>query len=447
MVQTVIVGGGPAGLAPLVSASRSGSLARILAGGVAVIERGPAIGAGNIGKYAITSDSTAETIVSGIFESLDPRLAALRDHPATQAVAVNGKGSVSLAKVGLFMAVVGDALRDILRASPGSSAMVGHEALHTKQTADGLWLTTVRRTADGATQTILSRFVVLAAGGHQPASRLENYKIAGEGLLPRYADKLVQSDAALTPAGLAAIGQRVAASRNRHVAIVGSSSSAMAGARALMRMKHEQGFGPDIVTVLHRRKLRIFYSSAAEAIADGYSEFGPDDICPISGFVFRFAGFRLDTREFAMAGLAIGGRVPDPRLRLHRLTMGPDPEAAAILGDAGTIVAALGYRPRALPVANASGDPMPLYATGSADNPLVDGKCRVLDANGKPIAGLLAIGLAAGFIDLETAGGEPSFSGQTNGLWQWQHDVGAIIARHVEENGIGDAPCATAQAA
>lgn len=433
-VETVIVGGGPAGLAPLVSASRTGSLEKILSGGVAIVERGPAIGAGNIGKYAISSDSTAETFVSGIFESLHPRLAELRDHPATEMVFAHGKGSVPLAMVGPFMAAVGAALHDILEASPSSSVMTGHEALQTRRTDDGMWQTEVRRAADGATRTILSRFVVLATGGHQPASRLENYEIAGEGLLPRYADKLIQSDEALTPAGLAAIGRRLAASRNRHVAIVGSSSSAMAGARALMRIEYQQGFGADLVTVLHRRRLRIFYPSAAAALADGYDEFGPDDICPISGFVFRFAGFRLDTREFAMAALGIGGRRPDSRLRLHRLTTGSDPEAVAILEDADVIVAALGYRPRALPVWNAVGDPIPLHAAGSSDNPLVDDKCRVLDAAGKPIAGLLAIGLAAGFISPETAGGEPSFFGQTNGLWQWQHDVGAIIAKHVEEN-------------
>jgi hypothetical protein len=435
-VETVIVGGGPAGLAPLLSASRTGSLEKILSGGVAIIECGPAIGAGNIGKYAITADSTAETIVSGIFESLHPRLAELRDHPATQAVAAHGTGSVPLAMVGAFMAVVGAALHDILAASPSSSVMIGHEALNTRQREDGMWQTEVRRANDGATQTILSRFVVLATGGHQPTSRLENYEVAGEGLLPRYADKLVQSDEALTPTGLAAIGCRLAESRNRHVAIIGSSSSAMGGARALMRIEHEQGFGADVVTVLHRRRLRIFYLSAADALADGYDEFGPDDICPISGFVFRFAGFRLDTREFAMGALGIGGRLADPRLRLHRLTRGFDPKAAAILDDADVIVAALGYRPRALPVLTASGNLIPLHSAGSAENPLVDDQCCVLDAAGDPIDGLLAIGLATGFISPKAAGGEPSFFGQTNGLWQWQHDVGAIIAKHLEEKAL-----------
>jgi hypothetical protein len=253
-------------------------------------------------------------------------------------------------------------------------------------------------------------------------------------LLPRYAGKLLQSNEALTAAGLDAIGSCLEAKRRKRVAIIGSSSSAMACANALLQTKYGRRFGAGVVTVLHRRPLRVFYTSAAAAMAEGYDEFGPDDICPISGFVFRFAGFRLESRELVMSALGIGGRRPEKRLRLHRLTTGPDPAALAILEDADVIVTALGYRPRALPVLAISGRPIPLYAAGPGAAPLVDGKCRVLDAVGEHIRGLLGIGLAAGFISRETAGGEPSFSGQTNGLWQWQNDVGALIAQRMQES-------------
>ncbi len=83
IVNTLIVGGGPAGLAPLISASRSGLLdphsrRRV----VAIAERGTTIGAGRIGRYAINSDSTANTLISCIVDNPAPALAALRDHPA-----------------------------------------------------------------------------------------------------------------------------------------------------------------------------------------------------------------------------------------------------------------------------------------------------------------------------------------------------------------------------
>jgi hypothetical protein len=433
-VNAVIVGGGPAGLAPLVSASRSLSLDTILAGGLAVVEHGPAIGTGAIGDYAINSDSTAETIASCVQKNPHPVLGALRFHPAVQAVAAYGSGSVPLRLVGACMGVVGAALHDMITATPGSAVLVGHTAIHTQRTVSGLWRTRLRRESDGARQTILSRLVVLATGGHQPRSHLERQTVAGISLLPRYADKLVQSNEALTAAGLEAIGERWANGRHKRIAIIGSSSSAMACAHALLHTSYGQCFGADAVTVLHRRPLRVFYPSADAALAEGYDEFGPDDICPISGFVFRFAGFRLESRELVMAARGIGGRQPEKRLRLHRMTTGPDPVALSILDEADIIIVALGYRPRALPVLNTVGRPIALFAAGAGASPLVDGHCRVLNAAGEPIDGLMGIGLATGFSSHEAIGGEPSFSGQTNGLWQWQNDVGALIARRMQES-------------
>jgi hypothetical protein len=70
---------------------------------------------------------------------------------------------------------------------------------------------------------------------------------------------------------------------------------------------------------------------------------------------------------------------------------------------------------------------VPLQAETSPQAPLVDGRCRVLDAGGSPLPHLFAIGLAAGFVPQGRLGGEPSFRGQANGLWLWQSDVGGLI--------------------
>src|SRR6202012_1965989 len=103
IVNTLIVGGGPAGIAPLVSASRTGQLGQILADGVALVERGATLGAGRIGNYAINSDSTGITLTSCITDNPHPALAALCDHPVAKAVAGYGAGSVPLSLVGEFM--------------------------------------------------------------------------------------------------------------------------------------------------------------------------------------------------------------------------------------------------------------------------------------------------------------------------------------------------------
>jgi hypothetical protein len=431
IVNTLIVGGGPAGVAPLVSASRSGLLDRILADGIVLAERGATIGAGRIGRYAINSDSTANTLVSCITDNPHPALAGLRDHPVAKAVAAYRGGSVPLTLVSEFMTVLGSALGDLLVAS-GNEVLLGHEAISSKKLRDGFWRTNLRRLSDGADVFVDSRFVVLATGGHQPLSYLERRSVGGRPLLPRYANKLVQSDDALTAAGLTAIGERLVNGRNKRIAIVGSSSSAMACANAVLQSPFGHELGAGAVTLLHRRPLHIFYPSAAEAKADGYNEFGPEDICPISGFVFRLSGLRLEARDLLMAVRGIGGRPPEDRLRLHQVGARPDLAALEILDEADVVIAALGYRAHALPLLGASGRRLDVFADDTGAQPLVDSECRVIDRKGRPIDGLLAIGLGTGFFSRELVGGELSFSGQTNSLWQWQNAVGGLIARQIQ---------------
>jgi len=431
IVNTLIVGGGPAGLAPLISASRSGLLDRILADGLALAERGDTVGAGRIGGYAINSDSTANTIVSCINDNPHPALAGLQDHPVVKAVAAYQANSVPLTLVGEFMTVLGGALRDAIVAT-GNEVLLGHEAIRSKQLSDGFWQTKLRRLADGAETFVESRFVVLATGGHQPLSYLAQRCVGGRPLLPSCAEKLLQSNEALTAAGMAAIADRLARGKSKRVAIVGSSSSAMACANAILQSSFGRELAAGAVTLLHRRPLHIFYPSAAEAQADGYNEFGPQDICPISGFVYRLSGLRLEARDLLMAVRGIGGRPREERLRLHQVGAGADATALQILDDADVVIAALGYRSRALPLFASSGRRLEVFADDSGTRPLVDSECRVMDRHGAPIDGLFGIGLGTGFFSRDLVGGELSFSGQTNSLWQWQNAVGGLIARQIQ---------------
>jgi hypothetical protein len=109
----------------------------------------------------------------------------------------------------------------------------------------------------------------------------------------------------------------------------------------------------------------------------------------------------------------LGGRPAEPRLHLHRLTRDAG-AAKAIIDEADIVVAALGYRPRSLPIVRRDGAPLQLFASTGPQKPLVDKQCRVLDADGRPIPGLFGIGLAAGYVPSGPLGGEVSFRGQAN---------------------------------
>lgn len=421
-----IIGGGPAGLAPLLAAHRRGRLASLLQEGVTVVERSDGLGAGTIGRWCINSDSTGFTFADCLAGPPDSELAALRSHPLTQELLQAGDGTVPLRRAAEFLALVGQAMNEVIAASPKGRVLKGYRAISTQRTTTG-WRTLIQDVRTGGERTIDSRNVVLATGASQPAERLRSEMVAGVNLVERCGKKLVQSGDVLNTAGFAATAGRLGRlGRPARVAIIGGSTSAASVAHTLLNHLPGVRFGPGGVAILHRRELRIFYPNADAALADGYTEFGPDDICPVSGRVFRLAGFRLDSRALIMRARGIGGRPPEPRLLLHRL--GSDDAAALrLLDQADLVIAALGYRPHALPVFDEVGRRVSLLSETGPQARLVDDRCRVMDGSGSPLPHLFAIGLAAGFVPRGKLGGEPSFRGQANGLWLWQSDVGGLI--------------------
>ncbi len=440
--NTVIVGGGPAGIAPLLAAHRNGDLDELLDRGVAVVERSHRLGGGAIGQYAINSDSSGRTFVDCLLSDSDgdTELTRLTEHPLTRQLAAAGDGAVTLRDAGQFLDLVGAAMARMVAKHKASAVLTGHVAISATRTANG-WSVAVRDLATGAERTLLARHVVLATGAEQPAQRLAAERVGGIDLVQRCGGRLVQSGDVLTTGWLETITALLAGKPEPRVVIVGGSTSAAAVAHALLHRLPGVRFGSGGVTLMHRRPLRVYYPDRASALAEGYTEWSEDDVCPISGKVFRFAGFRLDSRELVMQVRGIGGRAPEPRLQLHQLAAeGLDTEAERLLDDADLVIAAFGYRPRALPMFDRAGQPVTLLSQTGPQQPMVDGQCRVLDAAGAPLPDVFGIGLGAGFLPRGRLGGEASFRGQANGLWLWQHDVGALIVDAALKSSTAVAP-------
>jgi hypothetical protein len=438
--ECLIVGAGPGGLAPLFAAAYDGRLQELLNGGITIVEQGSAVGAGDLGRYAISSDSAAEAFLDVVMRTTEPRLAALQDHPVVRVLAASVGGAVPLQQAATYLSLIGETMCDLVESSARGAVLRQHRALFTKRLSDELWSTRIRSEETGAERDLLSRSVILATGARQPLSRLYKEEVAGVPLLPLYQDKLVQSGEVLAAQGLAKIESRLRAIIAPKIVVVGGSTSAGSAASMLL-YQSALNLGEGSLVLMHRRPLRIFYSNAEEALADGYTEFGPEDICPISGRVYRLAGFRLETREMIMRARGLAGRAAEPRLRLLELGDETFAEARRLLDQADLIVVGLGYRPRALPVLAEDDQPISLMAESDAMRPMVDDECRVLDAQAEPLEGLYGIGLASGFVPSGALGGEPSFRGQANSLWLWQHELGvkildAIVRRRSEVSSI-----------
>jgi hypothetical protein len=430
VVEVLIVGGGPAGSAVLLAAARSGALAGLAKAGLVIAESGPRLGAGGIGRYTINSDSTAGTFLSSVVGHPDARVAAVAHSEVGRAVAaLPADGPVRLRLAASLLDELGAALHETAEAA-GALVLTGHAVLGL-QREQHLWIARVQQ-GDAPPFGIAARQVVIATGGAQTASQVAAIPTVSGPLGARCGARLMRADALMAEGGVAELCERVRGVARPMVAVLGGSTSALASVRVVLESPVAARMATGALSLVHRRRLRPFYRSAEAARADGFTDFGPQDICPVSGFVFRLGGLRLDAREIVLSALRIGGRQPDPRLRLVR----PAESVRGIraLDEAHVVVAATGYRPRALPVADANGTPIGLYAGGRGAPPMVDGACRVLDWQGIPLPNLFAIGLAAGFVPHGRLGGEASFSGQANGLWLWQHDVGTMIVEQIRRH-------------
>jgi dTDP-4-amino-4,6-dideoxygalactose transaminase len=434
--SALVIGGGPAGTALLTAATKGDQLVALAKGGLAIVERDAVLGRGEIGGYAITSDSTAETFLTAVKDNVHTDIAALTEHHSGQEVAMHIGGlGVPLTRATPLLEATGARLATIV-AEHGGTVATRSEAVEAHRTADGDWAVRVRNLLTGEERLMRAANLVIATGGYQARAHVEAEPVAGAPLGEIAGKRLMLGDDFLRLGGLDRLRKRIADTRAPRIAIVGGSTSALAAAALMLKAAPALPLGAGALALYHRRALRPFYRSAEEAHADGFTDFGPEDICPLSGFVYRLAGFRLEARELVLRMLAVGGRAPDPRVALRQITGEDDDAVRAELANADVVIGALGYRPRALPLFEADGRRILLAADAPGRPRLVDQQCRVMDGNGDPVPGVYGIGLASGFVPEGKLGGEASFSGKANGLWLWQNDIGRMIVDQLLDEAV-----------
>ncbi|ATY31999.1 DegT/DnrJ/EryC1/StrS family aminotransferase [Sphingomonas psychrotolerans] len=426
----LIVGGGPAGTALLTAASKSDALVRLAEAGLAVVERDAVLGRGEIGTYAITSDSTAETFLTAVKGNGHAGIAALEGHSSGQEVAMHaGKLGVPLARTTPFLEATGAELAAIV-AGRGGIVATRSEVVEARR-VDGIWAARVRNLVTGDVRVMRAKKLVIATGGYQTRANIYAEKVAGAALGDLAGERLMSGDEFLRIGGLDALRARIAGVPAPQIAILGGSTSALAAAALILKAAPALPLGAGALALYHRRPLRPFYPSVEAARADGFRDFGPQDICPVSGFVYRLAGFRLEARELVLRMLGVGGRAPDPRMALRQIGELEDAAVRAEIEGADVVIGALGYRPRALPLFDVDGNRITLAADAPGRPRLVDQQCRVIDMEGRPVPGVFGIGLASGHVPDGRLGGEASFSGKANGLWLWQNDIGQMIVEQL----------------
>ena len=427
--DTIIIGGGPAGLGPLVAASKSGQLDAVLDKGVCVIEKGPTIGGGAFNNYSINSDTPGGILLECFSEHNDRSLQPLRRSHSAQVLEANDSGFVPLKLIGNFLDGLGSCLEKIINNHPSSNIFLNSEVSKVEMDRDGRYTVEIRRTILGSGKEniqLTARKIIMAPGGSQNHLRSLSARLFNtETRLSDFPEKsLIQSDSVLkNDSHFQKLLSDIDNGSSANVVVIGSSHSAFSS--ALFLLKQLRGKSDNVkIKILYRTEPKIYYPSADDAPADGFYQFDKNDVCIATNRIFRFGGIRMESRDLLRSIHGLSDDSSSPPVELVKFTN--EPKLQRLLSDSTVIISALGYRPDYVPIFDDTGAEI---TPGTSDGKYVDSECRLLSNDGQIIRNCYGVGLASGYVP--DNGGEPSFTGQTNSIWIYQNPAGNILLEKI----------------
>ncbi|MBS0524039.1 MAG: hypothetical protein JSS04_10420 [Proteobacteria bacterium] len=428
MLSSIIVGGGPGGLGPLVWAAQHGHLPGWLDEGVAIVERSGRLG-GSLGRYGINSDSLGGSYLECLAPDVVPEsLRRMRDEPVAHEMAVYREAYPPLPLVDRYISRIGIAMTEILDEHPASALHLHTEARSVHLRSDGSVAVLVHG-PDGRTRPLVAQSAVVAVGGHQP---WRDQSLLGL----RFADckaRLMPSNDLLSHAGLAEANTVIGMAGDRRIVILGGSHSAYAVAWALLELPAAARLKTGQVVIVQRRPPRVFYPDQAAADADSYLVH-PGDVCQRTRRVNRMGGLRGHGRDIWRRIMARPGCEPETRIAILDVADLDADGLRSLMDEAALVAPCLGYRSATLPIIDEAGHRLALRADANGD--AVGDDCRLVLADGSVLPNVYGIGLGTGFRPSLAMGCEPNFSGQANSLWLYQNDIGATIYRGIHEKKV-----------
>jgi hypothetical protein len=425
MLSTIIVGGGPGGLGPLVWAAQQALLPQWLKRGLAMVERQDHLG-GTLGRFGIHSDSLGGSYLEFLdAPSLPPGLQILRDDPVAQEMAQYRDSFPPLVLVDRFMRRLGSAMAEMLAEHSALHLDTAARSVHLRE--DGsVAVKTVR--ADGESTILVAHSAVIALGGRPfwPQQGLATGLSLGDCRMQH----LMPSDRALSRVGLEEANRLLARADGRRIVILGGSHSAYSVAGALLGLPAARGLSERQILIVQRREPRIFYPDRDAAEQDRY-DVAPGDVCPRTLRVNRMGGLRGHGREMWRQISCRPRTRPEPRVVALPIGKFSGDELRRMIEAAALVIPCFGYRSAMLPIFDALGRRLKLSAENGGI--AVGEDSRLLLEDGSTLVNLFGIGLGTGYRLSASMGGEPNFDGQANSLWLYQNDIGAVIYRAIHE--------------
>jgi len=418
----LIIGGGPAGTGLLMKALNDGTRNNFFDRRVALVEKSSQLITGNITQYKVNSDTLSDVFLECIEGAISNFISVGKLSDEIEFVKSYKGKSIPLPKLEAYFKKLGDLLQEALASAQKCEFFMNTTVDKVVRNDDGIYTVHLL----GKRGPITTKQIVLATGGVPKTLLNENQTFANTVSLSHYLDKIVHSDIILR-LGLDH-GIKLKLKDKPKVVILGGSHSAFSVAHYLLNGTDGIPFRNGDIQMWSATLPKIYFNTKEEALASGYDDFGEEDFCPVTGKLYRLAGLRMDGRELYMQMLGVGQSIKEKRAT-HNVYTNQTVEIEEQLKTASLIITAYGYRLNIIPFFNAYGQK--IYFKGTKTNHWVNDSCELLDENEKAVPNVFASGLATGFIPKGELGGEPSFRGQTNGIWYYQNAIADLIMRNL----------------
>lgn len=420
--DVAFLGFGPAGSGVMINMLQRNLTTRLKKKKIVILDKSDSILKGNITSYHINSDTYAKTFTEFVDNIKDPaakKLSGKASYKKLKAI----DGNVALKKADEFLS----------DASAIYSKVIGklrNVDLRNKEIAqriicsnNGFRIRSIASNGSFFTEhEYHAKKIVMACGGVQDRSEILNRKIGSSTMnLLNYAEKVIYTDDLFRGKQSSNLSKQ----KKPSVLIIGSSHSAFTSTVYLKKYFQEKKIINYSIKIIYRSMPKPFFLTLEEAHKNGFTDYGTDDTCPLTGRVNRLSGLRFEARELFL-NLIKAGKAD--KVALSEIPSG-DTELQDVLERADIIIPAFGYIPNAVEVIGQNGESVKLNI--GIGKRFVNDKCQVLDINENVVENIFGVGLASGFVPSGKLGGEKNFKGQTNGYWLYQNGVGEIIADQV----------------
>ena len=408
-LDTLIIGGGPAGTGILLKTLKDNSINQFLSTKIGLVERTNTLVSGSLTSYAVNSDTFSNVFLECL-ESKDG-LRFWEDDLKEELELFNQykNGPIPLNLTKKYFNIIANKLEKIIQQNPNSRLFKNREVEKIKILSDSTFEVQFTNQEKVSTQKI-----VIACGGIPR----QNFNSESKNII--HSDSLLRGSS----------DQQVKLlKQGAQISIIGGGHSAFSAAHYLLQNFSEKFTTKNPIRIFSTEKPKIFFLTKEDAKEHNYFDFTEDDICPITLRVYRLSGLRMDGRQLYMNMLGLANSEKENRV-VFSLIDSHVTINSAIYSESDFIIEATGYNYNIPKFEDAGG--IEIQFKGVKTNHWVDSKCRLVLEDDSTLKNAFAVGMASGYIPSGKLGGEKNFKGQTNGIWYYQNLIADIVINQLQ---------------